>query len=579
MRTRRSYFPITTNVTIPKRQRKQISNVVETELRTMANNQVFDNRTIAQMLQAPIEGYEDDIIVPPINANNFELKQTLINLVQSNKFTGASINLKLLSIWKKLRLSSLNDTKMVLELADRTISKRTGVAENVQSSSTVDTRETFLSTTHAIINVHEREIILKQDKQSLTLNCGDTPSISKYKFQSLSKIDLIDAGVGKSALEEIENFLNDDSIPIGIENFMFNMEEDILFLERLLSEDPCPLLPMNPNQTKSSTKEPEDSFIMGYEHFNTTLVMDLDQVVESSIKNLVPIPCECEVTSDNEIESDNPVKDDYSVFTTFLNLLFSDSDDVTSNDKESIHDVPIEKIKIDYPDEFSGELAHIDPEIPESDFDFEQEIRLIENLLYDYSSSRPSEEHNAKEQPIKREHAEYISRMEMIMILKREVIDIVTNTDDVLPPGVEKDDDSEGEIDTVEELHVDNSIFNSENVLSDNEESNFDNPSVPLPPPKPPDVKPDSEEEISVVMNTIDKLECLNQKDVIDVSTNDDDVYSSFLFVIRMFLPFLICSKVFSFLLFAESEDPSLTLVSPFRASGFSLGWNFHVLL
>nr|GEU95729.1 hypothetical protein [Tanacetum cinerariifolium] len=33
-------------------------------------------------------GYEDAIVVPPINANNFKLKQTLINLVQSNQFTG-----------------------------------------------------------------------------------------------------------------------------------------------------------------------------------------------------------------------------------------------------------------------------------------------------------------------------------------------------------------------------------------------------------------------------------------------------------------------------------------------------------
>ncbi|GKF44569.1 reverse transcriptase domain-containing protein [Tanacetum coccineum] len=46
-----------------------------------------DNRTMAQMLQAPIEGYEDAIVFPLINANNFELKQPLINLVQSNKFT------------------------------------------------------------------------------------------------------------------------------------------------------------------------------------------------------------------------------------------------------------------------------------------------------------------------------------------------------------------------------------------------------------------------------------------------------------------------------------------------------------
>nr|GFC78827.1 reverse transcriptase domain-containing protein [Tanacetum cinerariifolium] len=47
-----------------------------------------NNRTMAQMLQAPIEGYEDAIVVPPINADNFELKQTLINLVHSNQFTG-----------------------------------------------------------------------------------------------------------------------------------------------------------------------------------------------------------------------------------------------------------------------------------------------------------------------------------------------------------------------------------------------------------------------------------------------------------------------------------------------------------
>nr|GEY09607.1 reverse transcriptase domain-containing protein [Tanacetum cinerariifolium] len=44
---------------------------------------------------------------------------------------GASINLMPLLIRKKLRLPTLNDTKMVLELADRTISKPTGVAENV----------------------------------------------------------------------------------------------------------------------------------------------------------------------------------------------------------------------------------------------------------------------------------------------------------------------------------------------------------------------------------------------------------------------------------------------------------------
>nr|GEW20356.1 hypothetical protein [Tanacetum cinerariifolium] len=71
MRTRRSYFRPT--ATIPSPSRKQTTNVVEPEFRTIV--EMADNRTMAQMLQAPIEGYEDAIVVPPINANNFELKQ------------------------------------------------------------------------------------------------------------------------------------------------------------------------------------------------------------------------------------------------------------------------------------------------------------------------------------------------------------------------------------------------------------------------------------------------------------------------------------------------------------------------
>nr|GEX95876.1 hypothetical protein [Tanacetum cinerariifolium] len=126
---------------------------------------------------------------------------------------GASINLTPLSIWKKLRLLTLNDTKMVLELADRTISKPTGVADNVfvkvgkfyfptdfvVLDFIADPRvplilgRPFLSTAHAIINVHEREITLRHDEQSLMLKCGDTPSISYNNFESLNKVDLIDA--------------------------------------------------------------------------------------------------------------------------------------------------------------------------------------------------------------------------------------------------------------------------------------------------------------------------------------------------------------------------------------------------
>nr|GFA71423.1 reverse transcriptase domain-containing protein [Tanacetum cinerariifolium] len=118
---------------------------------------------------------------------------------------GASINLMPLSIWKKLRLPTLNDTKMVLELADRTISKPTGVAVNVFVTVAdfvildfvADLRvplilgRPFLSTAHALIDVYEGEITLRHDDQSLTLKCGDTPSISYNNFESLNVISKI----------------------------------------------------------------------------------------------------------------------------------------------------------------------------------------------------------------------------------------------------------------------------------------------------------------------------------------------------------------------------------------------------
>nr|GFA16044.1 reverse transcriptase domain-containing protein [Tanacetum cinerariifolium] len=47
-----------------------------------------DNRTMAKLLQAPTEGYEDAVIILEIAANNFELKHGLINLVQNKQFFG-----------------------------------------------------------------------------------------------------------------------------------------------------------------------------------------------------------------------------------------------------------------------------------------------------------------------------------------------------------------------------------------------------------------------------------------------------------------------------------------------------------
>nr|GEW02696.1 reverse transcriptase domain-containing protein [Tanacetum cinerariifolium] len=333
----------------------------------------------------------------------------------------------------------------------------------------------FLSTAHAIIDVHKGEIILRHNKQFLMLKCSDTPSI----FESLNKINLIDAGESDFDSEEIENFLSDDSIPIGIKNSVFDPEGDILFLKKLLNEDPPPI---NLNQEKSSIEEPEYSFNMGYKHFCTTLVTELDEVAESSIKNLVPIPHEYEVTSDNESESNEPVKDDSSAFITFSNPLFNDSNDFTSKDEN----VPIEESKVysnslfDDDEINSNELeSHVESNFVESLSNHDALIDLSQKIDYLEEFSGPLMPiHIAEEERIRREHAEYI-RFE--------------------------NDDSKGEIDVVEELRIDNSISNSENELSNNEASDFDNQSFPRPPPEPPDIKFDFEtntgEEVSVVMS------------------------------------------------------------------------------
>ncbi|GKA18299.1 reverse transcriptase domain-containing protein [Tanacetum coccineum] len=49
---------------------------------------IDDNRTMAQLLEAPTEGYEDAIVVPEITADNFELKHGLLTLVQNKQFFG-----------------------------------------------------------------------------------------------------------------------------------------------------------------------------------------------------------------------------------------------------------------------------------------------------------------------------------------------------------------------------------------------------------------------------------------------------------------------------------------------------------
>nr|GFC63732.1 hypothetical protein [Tanacetum cinerariifolium] len=121
------------------------------------------------------------------------------------------------------------------------------------------------------------------------------------------------------------------------------------------------------------------------------------------------------------------------------------------------------------------------------------------------------------------------------------------------PPSVENDD-SDGEVDAIDVLHIDNSIQNSKHEYSESEDSDFNNPPVPLPPPEPPDKGFDFEIKISVVRSVIVKFECIDARVKFDVFNDENNVLSYFMF------------KEFSFLS-AESEIRFLILVSPNKSS------------
>nr|GEU60621.1 reverse transcriptase domain-containing protein [Tanacetum cinerariifolium] len=172
----------------------------------------------------------------------------------------------------------------------------------------------FLRTGRALIDVYGEEITLRVNKESITFNLNQTMRYSStYDDTSMNQVDVIDiaceefvqdvldfqynpksssstlvsdASVSKSDfskepivksssptltpfgesdffLQEIEDFLNDNSIPTGIENSVYDPKGDILFLEKLLNEDPfqLPLMDLKlaeESKAKSFIEEPPE---------------------------------------------------------------------------------------------------------------------------------------------------------------------------------------------------------------------------------------------------------------------------------------------------------------------------------
>nr|GEW39833.1 hypothetical protein [Tanacetum cinerariifolium] len=251
-----------------------------------------------------------------------------------------------------------------------------------------------------------------------------------------------------------------------------------------------------------STKETKDSLIIGDEHLDIISKNESDEFIKSSVENLVPNPSESEDLSNIGRECDVPVCND---FTTSFNLIFDDDNNFSSSDDMSFSDEDVLKeiysnplfdeeiisnkidphhfnaksdliesllnqdsliissSKIDYLlHEFASELIFLQSiplGIDEVDYDLEEEIRLIEKLLYDNSSPRFPKEFNSKNSDVVIESFSPspipVEDSNSLM----EEIDLSLTPDDSMPLGMENDDyDSEGDILILEELLSNDSL-------------------------------------------------------------------------------------------------------------------------
>nr|GEV04348.1 hypothetical protein [Tanacetum cinerariifolium] len=206
--------------------------------------------------------------------------------------------------------------------------------------------------------------------------------------------------------------------------------------------------------------KPDKSLSMGDEHLDTILATELDEFIKSSVENHVPIPSE----PDGESDDDKSFYDEEVPKKIFLNPLFEEEiiymkiDQHTYNAESDLieylhtHDSSIIiSSKIDsLLEEFAGELTLlklITPGIDETDCDPEEEVRLVERLLYDNSSPRSPKEFVSENSDTEIEFFSPspvpIKDSDSLM----EEIDLSFTPDYLMPSGIEDDDyDSERDI-------------------------------------------------------------------------------------------------------------------------------------
>ncbi|GKB09265.1 reverse transcriptase domain-containing protein [Tanacetum coccineum] len=283
------------NAPKPKLNLPYPSRLNNQKLRERDDHQMMKFLQIFQSLHFDLS-FTDALLYMPKFASTFK------NLLSNKEKLFELANTPMNENFSVLSLPELTPTQMILELADRSTTRPTGIAEDVfvrvgkfhfpadfvVVDYVVDPRvplilgRPFLRTARALIDVYGEELTLRVSDEAITFKVGNTSRYSYNDAESINRIDVIDIACeeysqevlgffdnsksgnptlifepiiakslpsltpfegGDFILEEIEAYLASDSVPPGIDDAEFDPEGDIRLIEEMLNKDPYSPLP------------------------------------------------------------------------------------------------------------------------------------------------------------------------------------------------------------------------------------------------------------------------------------------------------------------------------------------------
>nr|GEW73150.1 reverse transcriptase domain-containing protein [Tanacetum cinerariifolium] len=260
----------------------------------------------------------------PEKDDNLDLKLVEIfrKLHFDLSFTNALLHMPKFALMFK---SLLNNKEKLFDLATTLVNENCSpvILKKLPEKLGDPGKRLFLRARRALIGVYGEELTLRVDDEAITFKVlgfsdkskSGNPTLISDPIIALSSLSLTPFEGGDFILEEIEACLTRKSIPPGIDDTDFDLEGDILLIEKLLNDDPSssplPSKELNVEEiktVKSSIDEPpelelkdlpshlEYAFLKGTDKLPVIISKELKDEEKSALLK-IPIPQDQEKTT------------------------------------------------------------------------------------------------------------------------------------------------------------------------------------------------------------------------------------------------------------------------------------------